>query len=145
MCTTWLRLFLSEPNKNCDQSLSIIYEYTFESNATIYTCKYSIYLWQASKYVYILPVVVTLSVVGLCPVPPLLLPKHVYVPASLCWTLKMVRDGLEVVLPLYLLVLVLELMVVMVPPIFLCHCTLVIGRLDDTVHTKVTLFPVFTE
>jgi hypothetical protein len=50
-----------------------------------------------------------------------------------------------VVLPLYLLVLVLELMVVMEPPIFLCHCTLVIGRLEDTVHTKVTVFPVFTE
>jgi hypothetical protein len=49
--------------------------------------------------------------------------------------LKMVRDGVVVVLPLYLLVLVLELMVVMVPPIFLCHCTLVIGRLEDTVHT----------
>jgi hypothetical protein len=32
----------------------------------------------------------------------------------------MVRDGVVVVLPLYLLVLVLELMVVMVPPTFLC-------------------------
>jgi hypothetical protein len=92
---------------------------------------------------YILPV--TLSVVELCPVPTLLLPKHVYVPTSLCWTLKMVRDGVVVVLPLYLLVLVLELMVVMVPPIFLCHCTLVIARLDDTVHTKVTVLPEFTE
>ena len=50
-----------------------------------------------------------------------------------------------VVLPLYLLVLVLELMVVMEPPIFLCHCTLVIGRLEDTVHIKVTLLPVVTE
>ena len=50
-----------------------------------------------------------------------------------------------VVLPLYLLVLVLELIVVMVPPIFLCQYTLVIGRLEDTVHTKVTVFPVFTE
>jgi hypothetical protein len=92
---------------------------------------------------YILPV--TLSVVELCPVPTLLLPKHVYVPTSLCWTLKMVRDGVVVVLPLYLLVLVLELMVVMVPPIFLCHCTLVTGRLDVTVQTKVTVLPEFTE
>ena len=81
----------------------------------------------------------------LCPVPTLLLAKHVYVPTSLDKALKMVRDGVVVVLPLYLLVLVLELMVVMVPPIFLCHCTLVIGRLEDTVHTKVTVFPVFTE
>jgi hypothetical protein len=56
----------------------------------------------------------------------------------------MVRDGVVVVLPLYLLVLVLDVMVVMVPPTFLCHCTLVIARLDDTVHTKVTVFPVFT-
>jgi len=83
--------------------------------------------------------------VVLCPVPTLLLAKHVYVPTSLDEALKMVRDGVVVVLPLYLLVLVLELMVVMVPPIFLCHCTLVIGRLEDTVHTKVTVFPVFTE
>ena len=30
-------------------------------------------------------------------------------------------------------------------PIFLCHCTLVIGRLEDTVHIKVTLLPVVTE
>ena len=81
----------------------------------------------------------------LCPVPTLLLAKHVYVPTSLDEALNMVRDGVVVVLPLYLLVLVLELMVVMVPPIFLCHCTLVIGRLEDTVHTKVTVFPVFTE
>jgi hypothetical protein len=34
----------------------------------------------------------------------------------------MVRDGVVVVLPLYLLVLVLEFMAVMEPPIFLCHC-----------------------
>ena len=50
-----------------------------------------------------------------------------------------------VVLPLYLLVLVLELMVVMEPPTFLCHCTLVIGKLEDTVHTKITVLPVVTE
>ena len=24
MCTTWLRLFLHEPNKNCDQSLNVL-------------------------------------------------------------------------------------------------------------------------
>jgi len=57
----------------------------------------------------------------------------------------MVRDGVVVVLPLYLLVLVLELMVDMVPATFLCHCTLVIGRLEVTVHTKVTELPVVTE
>jgi hypothetical protein len=57
----------------------------------------------------------------------------------------MVRDGVMVVLPLYLLVFVLELMVVIEPPIFLCQYTLVIGRLEVTVHTKVTVFPVFTE
>ena len=50
-----------------------------------------------------------------------------------------------VVLPLYLLVLVLELMVVIPPLTFLCHCTLVIGRLELTVHTKVILLPVVTE
>jgi hypothetical protein len=33
----------------------------------------------------------------------------------------------------------------MEPPIFLCQYTLVIGRLEDTVHTKVTVFPEFTE
>ena len=48
-----------------------------------------------------------------------------------------------VVLSLYLLVL--ELMVVMEPPIFLCHCTLVIGRLELTVQTKVTVLSVVTE
>jgi hypothetical protein len=53
--------------------------------------------------------------------------------------LKMVRDGVVVVLPLYLLVLVLELMVVMEPPTFICHCTLVIARLEVTVHTCVFL------
>ena len=57
----------------------------------------------------------------------------------------MVRDGVEVVLPLYLLVLILEVMVVMEPPTFLCHCTLFIGRLELTVQTKVTVLPVVTE
>jgi hypothetical protein len=56
----------------------------------------------------------------------------------------MVSDGVVVVLPLYLLVLVVVI-VVMEPPIFLCQYTLVIGKLEDTVHTKVTVFPVFTE
>ena len=83
--------------------------------------------------------------VVLCPVPTLLVAKHVYVPTSLDAALKMVRDGVVVVLPLYLLVLVLEVMVVMVPPTFLCHCTLVIDRLELTEHTKVTEFPVVTE
>jgi len=57
----------------------------------------------------------------------------------------MVRDGVVVVLPLYLLVLVLEVMVVMEPPAFLCHCTLFICSVEVTVHTKVTVFPVVTE
>jgi hypothetical protein len=38
-----------------------------------------------------------------------------------------------------LLVVVLEVMVVMEPPIFLCHCTSFIGRLELTVQTKVTV------
>jgi hypothetical protein len=54
---------------------------------------------------------------------------------------KMVRNGVVVVLPLYLLVLVLEVMVIMEPPTFLCHCTLFIGRLELTVQTKVTVLP----
>ena len=57
----------------------------------------------------------------------------------------MVRDGVVVVLPLYLLVLVLGLMVVMVPPTFLCQVTLDTARLEVTVHTKVTELPVVTE
>jgi hypothetical protein len=36
-------------------------------------------------------------------------------------------------------------MVVMESPTFLCHCTLVIARLEVTVHTKVTVLPVVTE
>ena len=59
--------------------------------------------------------------VVLRPVPTLLLAKHVQVPASLDAVLKLVSDGNEEVLPLYLLVLVLEFMVVTEPPIFLCH------------------------
>ena len=57
----------------------------------------------------------------------------------------MVRNGVVVVLPLYLLVVVLEVMVVMEPPIFLCHCTSFIGRLELTVQTKVTVLSVVTE
>ena len=81
----------------------------------------------------------------LCPVPTLLVAKHVYVPASLCAALKMVRDGVVVVLPLYLLVLVLEVMVVITPLTFLCHCTLVMAMLETTVHTIVMDPPVVTE
>jgi hypothetical protein len=51
----------------------------------------------------------------------------------------MVRDGVVVVLPLYLLVLVLEVMVVIPPLTFLCHCTLVMARLEDTVHFEVKI------
>ena len=58
--------------------------------------------------------------------------------------MKIVSDRTEEVLPLYLLVLVLEFMAVMEPPIFLCHCTLVIGRLEDTLQTRVTELPLFT-
>ena len=36
-------------------------------------------------------------------------------------------------------------MVAMEPPIFHCHCTLVIGRLELTVQTKVTVLSVVTE
>ena len=57
----------------------------------------------------------------------------------------MVIDGVVVVLPLYLLVLVETVMVVTEPPIFLCQYTLVTGRLEVTVHTKVTVLPVVTE
>ena len=81
----------------------------------------------------------------LCPVPTLLLAKHVELPASLDAALKIVSDGTEEVLPLYLLVLVLELMVVMELPTFLCQYTLVIGRLELTEHTNVTQLPVVTE
>jgi hypothetical protein len=54
----------------------------------------------------------------------------------------MVRDGVLVVLPLYFSVFVLELIVVMVPLLFFSHSTSVKGRLEDTLHTKVTVFPV---
>jgi hypothetical protein len=57
----------------------------------------------------------------------------------------MVKDGVVVVLPLYLLVLVLDVMVVIKPLTFLCHCTLIIARLEVTVHTRVTDPPVVTE
>jgi hypothetical protein len=57
----------------------------------------------------------------------------------------MVIDGVVVVLPLYLLVLVETVMVVTEPPIFLCQYTLVTGRLEVTVHTNVTVLPVVTE
>ena len=90
------------------------------------------------KKKYFLPPVTLSIVVVLCPVPTMLVAKHVYLPASLEAALKMVRDGVVVVLPLYLLVLVVEVIVVMVPLTFLCHCTLVTVREEDTVHTKVT-------
>jgi hypothetical protein len=41
--------------------------------------------------------------------------------------------------------LVETVMVVTEPPIFLCQYTLVTGRLEVTVHTKVTVLPVVTE
>ena len=51
-----------------------------------------------------------------------------------------------VVPPLYLLVFVLVVAIFVIePPIFLCQYTLVIGRLEVTVHTKVTVLPVVTE
>ena len=50
-----------------------------------------------------------------------------------------------VVLPLYLLVLVLEVMIVLEPSIFLCHRTLFIGRIELTVQSKVTSLLVVTE
>ena len=49
-----------------------------------------------------------------------------------------VRNGVVVVLPLYLLVLIVEVIAVMVPPLFLCQCTLVTSRVEDTAHTNVT-------
>ena len=42
MCTTWLRLFLHEPNKNCDQSLNI---YFFSMGIRICLYPYHQCLW----------------------------------------------------------------------------------------------------
>ena len=55
-----------------------------------------------------------------------------------------VNDGTLTVLPVYLLVLVVDVMVVMVPPIFLCHSTLVTGSTEVTVHSRVTELPTVT-
>jgi hypothetical protein len=38
--TTWLRLFLHEPNKNCDQSLNVSYLINVEDIYTIVLCQY---------------------------------------------------------------------------------------------------------
>ena len=66
--------------------------------------------------------VVTLSVVNeLCPVPTAFVAWQVYWPESLDAVLKMTREGDDVVLPLYLLALVLELMVVTILPLVLCQ------------------------
>jgi hypothetical protein len=54
----------------------------------------------------------------------------------------MVKDGVLVELPLYFSVFDSELIVVMVPLLFFSHCTSVKGRLEDTLHTKVTMLPV---
>lgn len=63
-----------------------------------------------------------MSVVNeLCPVPTAFVAWQVYWPESLDAVLKMTRDGDDVVLPLYLLVLVLELMVVTMLPFVLCQ------------------------
>jgi hypothetical protein len=57
----------------------------------------------------------------------------------------MTREGDDVVLPLYLLALVLELMVVTILPLVLCQKTLVtVDVVDVIVHCKVTLLPLLT-
>jgi hypothetical protein len=45
-------------------------------------------------------------------------------------------------LPLYFSVFDSVLIVVMVPLLFFSHSTLVKGRLEDTLHTNVTVLPV---
>ena len=57
----------------------------------------------------------------------------------------MVSGGTEGVLPLYLNELVLEDIVVMTPPTFLCQLTEVIAKLEVTKQTSVTVLPKLTE
>jgi hypothetical protein len=52
---------------------------------------------------------------------------------------------MEEVLPLYFPVFVMEEMVVIEPPTFLCHWTEVTGKLEDTKHMSVTVLPKLTE
>ena len=135
-------IVLTHTSKVCIAGTSKIFHSTRSQGSVSYIYIITSTIIQHPKYI---PPVMP-SAVELCPVPTLLLPKHVYVPASLCWTLLMVSDGVLIVPPLYLLVFVLVVVILVVePPIFLCQYTLVIGRLEVTVHTKVTVFPVFTE
>ena len=59
--------------------------------------------------------------------------------------MKIVSEGMEEVLPLYFPVFVMEEMVVIEPPTFLCHWTEVTGKLEDTKHMRVTVLPKLTE
>lgn len=59
----------------------------------------------------------------LCPVPIEFVAKHVYVAASLLSALLIVNEGLEVVDPEYLLMLVFEFMLVRTPFLFFCQKT----------------------
>lgn len=94
---------------------------------------------------YLLPV--TLRVVGLLvPVPTVLVAVHVYVPTSEDAKLNMVSDGVAVVLPLYFAVLLNCVIICVEAPLLKVHdtdCSALLG--DDTVHSRVMVFPVVWE